>query len=102
MDEFEENKPKFLAVMMEMGIVSYREQESLWDISKRCAKTVGVTTGAGTAILGAGGGAVVIPVVGSVPGYIAGFLAGMTTGTASCVALNYAYRDELRQLAQGF
>lgn len=91
---------KFVKELMSIGILSYNEHERLWHIAKRCAVT-GVVMGAGTAKLGAGGGTVALPGIGTISGATAGFLAGLVTGTASCVAINVALRDELKQLANG-
>ena len=72
------------------GIVSFREQDRIIDIAKRCARTAGVATAGGWAVLGS-----------SVPGYgtVAGFLAGWVVGTGACVAVNRAMREQLRELA---
>ena len=88
--------------MIQAGIISFNEQENLWDIAKRCAKTTGIPMGGAGLVMGAGAGTVTLPVVGTVSGAVAGFLGGLATGTASCVALNHAYREELRRIATDF
>lgn len=89
---------EFRNQMLAMGIISYREQESLWSIAKRCALTTGVPMGGAGLVMGAGAGTVTVPLVGSLPGAVAGFLAGFAVGTATCSSLNLGYRDELRKL----
>lgn len=84
--------------MLKLGIISFSEQDTLWSIASKCAKTVGVPMGAGAAVIGLNAGAVVVPGVGAVPGALAAFLAGLTTGTMACTALNLSYRKELRKL----
>ena len=93
---------KFIKQMMELGIMSYREQETLWSIAKRCAKTSGLPLGVAVGAATAGVGAVVVPGIGSVPGYVAGALAGMVSGTFSCTLANATLKDQLKKLAQGY
>ncbi len=83
----------FRRQMLGMGIVSYREQDTLWDIGKKCAGSIGVATAGGMAVLGAGAGPVTIPVVGSMPGVLAGM--------GTCMAVNVRHRNALRQLLVG-
>lgn len=89
---------EFRQQMLAMGIISYREHESLWSIARRCAGTMGVPMGGAGLVMGAGAGTVTIPGVGAVPGAVAGFLAGFVAGTVTCSGLNLSYRDELRKL----
>ncbi len=77
-------------LMQDMGIVSFKEQERLIDIARRCSR-FGAVTGAGWAIYGSPAG---------IPGAVSGFLSGWLTGTASCVAVNYSLRKQLQQLAK--
>ena len=77
--------------MMAIGVLSYREQERLYDIAKRCAKTTGVTAAGAGFVLGS---------TGFVPGAVVGALGGLFYGTAACTLLNAAMRDKLKQLAQ--
>ena len=84
--------------MLKMGIVSYDEQATLWDIAKKCSRTMGVTAAGGGMVLGASVGMVTVPGVGSVPGAVVGLLAGFVTGTAACTAVNVRHRDALRSL----
>ena len=88
----------FRKQMLGMGIVSYTQQDTLWDIGKRCARSGGIVTAGGVAALGAGAGAVTVPGIGSVPGAVAGMLAGMVMGTGACMAVNVRHRNALRQL----
>lgn len=88
----------FRQELLRLGIIAYREQDTLWSIANRCAKTVGLPMGAGAAVMGFNAGAVTVPGVGAVPGALAAFLAGLATGTAACTAANLMYRDQLRQL----
>ncbi|MGV7207200.1 hypothetical protein ACLB1G_05030 [Oxalobacteraceae bacterium A2-2] len=88
----------FRRAMLSQGIISYQEQETLWDIGKRCAGTIGMSTGAGVGLVTMNVGGVTIPGIGVVPGAIAGFLAGMVGGTAACTMANLSYRNELRRL----
>lgn len=75
--------------LLAIGIVSYDEQETIIDIARRCSR-FGAVTGAGWAVLGA-------PAL--APGVMAGFLSGFLAGTATCTALNFAAREQLKQLA---
>lgn len=87
--------------MMSLGIVSYDEQERVWDVAHRCARSTGVPLAGGLAVAGMQAGTVTIPGVGTVSGAVAGALAGLVSGTVACTALNMALRDELRALAEG-
>jgi hypothetical protein len=78
----------FRRELLKLGIIAYKEQETLWGIAKRCARTTGVPLAAGGAAASAALG----------PGAAAGFLAGLAAGTVSCTAANLAYRSELRKL----
>jgi hypothetical protein len=91
----------FVHQMLQLGILSYKEQETLWQIAKRCAGTAGISMGGAGALMGLKAGTVTVPGVGTVSGAVAGFLAGLTAGTASCVMLNQTYKNELRKLASG-
>jgi len=77
--------------LMGIGIISYKEQETVMDIARRCS-TFGAVTGGAWAVLGA-------PAL--APGMLAGFLSGFLTGTATCTALNLAAREQLGRLARG-
>ena len=77
-------------LMQNMGIISFKEQERLIDIARRCSRFGGVT-GAGWAVYGSPAG---------IPGVVSGFLSGWLTGTASCMAVNYGLRRQLQQLAK--
>lgn len=90
----------FRRELVKIGIISYREQESLWSIAKRCAVTTGLPMGGGGMVMGAKMGTVAVPGVGTMSGAAAGFLAGLLSGTAMCTAANVAYRDELRRLVE--
>jgi hypothetical protein len=99
-DESTDITQQFRQDLVKIGIISYRDQETLWSIAKRCARTSGVPMGAGLAVATASAGAVTIPGIGAVPGAVAGFLAGLASGTMMCTAANVAYRDELRKLVE--
>jgi uncharacterized membrane protein len=90
----------FIRELMTIGIVSYREQETLWKISERCAKETGSPMAVAGFIWGLDVGTVTLPVIGTISGAAAGALAGLFSGTVSCVMLNYSVRNELRSLAR--
>ena len=93
-------KQHFIEQMLAIGIVQYHEQETLWRMANRCARSLGVV-GAGTGLVwGAGAGSVTVPGVGAIPGSVVGALVGFWGGTLMCVAVNAATRDELRSLAR--
>lgn len=89
---------EFRRELLSLGIVSYSEQDTLWSIAGKCAKTVGLPMGAGVGLVGMQAGTVTIPGVGAVPGAVAGFLAGLAAGTAMCTAANLKHRNALRKL----
>ena len=88
----------FRRELLKLGIISYREQDTLWSIGKKCAMTTGLPLGVAIGIASAKGGTVVIPGVGTISAGLAGFLAGLTTGTLACTAANLSYRKQLREL----
>ena len=94
----EESTDDFRREMLKMGIVSYREQDRLWDIGKKCAKIMGVPAAGAGMVMGMGAGAVTVLGIGAVPGAVFGLLAGMVTGTAACTAVNVRHRNALRTL----
>ncbi|MBU7580415.1 MAG: hypothetical protein KAF27_08075 [Porphyrobacter sp.] len=91
--------------LMQLGILAHHEQEGIFALAlamtKHCAKTSGLPLGVAIGAASAKAGTVALPVIGTVSGATAGFLAGLTIGTASCVGLNAAARDELKKLAKG-
>ncbi|MEE4206469.1 MAG: hypothetical protein V2I39_09255 [Erythrobacter sp.] len=89
------------AKLIEIGIISYKEQETILQIARRCAKTSGLPMAGAGAVLGMKAGTVALPGIGTVSGATAGFLGGLASGTASCVGLNLAARNELKALASG-
>jgi hypothetical protein len=91
---------KFTSELMKIGIISYKEHETLWEIAQRCAKTAGVPMAGAGFVLGIKAGTVTWPGVGTISGSIAGALAGLVGGTLSCTMLNKGMQDELRQFAQ--
>ena len=91
----------FTQELMSIGIVSYREHETLWNVGQRCARTTGIPLAGAGALMGSQAGTVTLPVVGTVSGAAAGALVGLVSGTASCMMLNYSVREELRALARG-
>ncbi len=78
--------------MMAIGVLSYREQENLYQIAKHCAKTVGKATAGAGFVLGAPGGP---------PTALAGALTGLYNGTLACTLINVAMRKEMKKLARG-
>ena len=74
-----------------IGIVHVSEQDRIFDVARRCAKT-GLVVGSGWAVLGA-------PALAT--GVAAGFLTGFITGTATCMGLSYAARDTIKQIGAG-
>jgi hypothetical protein len=92
---------QFRRELMSIGILSFREQDTLWNIAGRCAKTAGVPLAGAGLVLGTQIGKVTIPGVGAVPGAVAGALAGLFSGTVSCVMLNTSLRSQLRALVNG-
>jgi hypothetical protein len=93
--------PSFTRELMSIGVLSYSEWETLWDIAQRCAKTSGLPMAGAGLVLGMQAGTVTIPGVGTISGAAAGALAGLVGGTTSCVMLNLSLRNELRSLAGG-
>ena len=87
------------AKLKQYGILGSKEQETLYELAKRCAKTSGVPMAGGAAVMGASAGSVTIPVVGAVPGAVAAALGGLLVGTGSCVALNIAAKQKLKEIA---
>ena len=85
--------------LKQYGILGHKEQETLYELAKRCAKTTGVPAAGGAAVMGAQAGAVTLPVVGAVPGAVAAALGGLLVGTGSCVALNLAAKKKLKEIA---
>ncbi|MGB3799348.1 MAG: hypothetical protein WA952_05995 [Lewinella sp.] len=83
---------KWIKNMMAIGVLSYREQERLWDIAKRCTKTVGIPTAGAGFVLGSAG---------FVHGAVAGALGGLFYGTAACTLLNVTMKKQLKKLAEG-
>ncbi|MVM40662.1 hypothetical protein GO730_28255 [Spirosoma sp. HMF3257] len=96
-----EPTPQFIREVMAAGVLSYREQQTLWQIAKRCAATTGITAAAPLALLGTQIGSIAIPGFGTITGPVMGALAGMIYGTVSCSMLNLSAQAELRKLAQG-
>lgn len=89
----------FISELMKIGILSYNEQETLFQIAKRCARTTGIPTAAAGGLLAMNAGTVIIPGIGAVPGYVAGALAGLFAGTLSCTMLNASAKEQLKALA---
>lgn len=91
---------KFITQMMQLGILSHREQETLWSIAQRCARTAGVPLAGAGAVMGLKAGSVVVPGLGTLAGPVAGALAGLFAGTFACTTANIALREELKKLAR--
>jgi hypothetical protein len=81
--------------LMSIGIVSYKEQETVWEMAKRCRDTVGLSSAAAGALLGTH----IIPGVGTLGGAAA--LALVNIG--ACTAVNFGYHEseEIKRLAKG-
>ena len=79
----------FKRELLKLGIVSYREHETLYQIAKRCTK-MGIPMAGAGAVIGSS-----FPIVGTT----AGALVGMLAGTVSCTMLNASMRNQLKQLA---
>jgi hypothetical protein len=92
---------RFAAELMKIGIVSYKERETLYQIAKRCAQTTGIPMAGAGALIGLKAGSVTLPGVGTIAGPVAGALAGLFSGTLSCTMVNVSLREELRKLANG-
>ncbi len=80
----------FQKEIVKLGFYSYDEQQSIFDLAKRCARTSGLALG--------GAGAIGTAALG--PGAAVGFLAGMATGTAACTAGSLLYREQIKQLLE--
>lgn len=93
-----DNSDNFRQELLKLGIISYREQDTLLSIAKRCAATIGVPMGAAGALMGMKAGTVVVPGVGTLSGSLVGFLAGLSAGTMMCTAANMTHRKEMRRL----
>jgi hypothetical protein len=78
----------FQKEIVKLGFYSYDEQQSIWQIAQRCARTSGLALG--------GAGAVGTAALG--PGAAVGFLAGLATGTAACTAGSILYKEQIKQL----
>jgi len=88
----------FRREMLRYGVISHREQDTLWSIAKKCAVTTGIPMGAAGFLMGASGGTVAVPGIGTVSVGLVGFLGGLATGTAMCTAVNLGLKEELRNL----
>jgi len=97
--EIDQQHDQFVKTLMGVGILSYNEQEKLWDIAKRCAGTVGISMAGVGLVAGSTAGTITLPVIGTISGALAGTLAGLAGGTISCVMLNVSERNALRRLA---
>lgn len=86
--------------LLKLGIISYREQDTVLSIAKKCAITMGLPLGTAIGVASMKAGTVVVPGVGTISAGLAGFLAGLTTGTAMCTAANLSYRNEMRRLLE--
>lgn len=101
MPENDNNFNQFNLQLMQLGIIAYKEQETLRQIALRCAKTAGVPMAGAGALIGLNAGTVMLPGIGSVAGPVAGALAGMLSGTLSCTMLNVSMRESLKKIARG-
>ncbi len=97
-DSLNELKEKFRSDILKVGIISYDEQDQVWDIAKKCARKIGKPMAVGWGMYGFSGGTVIVPGVGSVTGLLGGMLAGYATGTLACTAFTVTQRKELREL----
>jgi len=89
---------RFAKELISIGILSFKEQEKLWQIAKRCASSTGIPAAGAGALWGLKMGTP-IPGVGTVTGPVAGALAGLVYGTVSCTMLNVTMKQELKKLA---
>ena len=92
---------KFTQELIKIGIISYKEQETLFQIAKRCASTTGIPMAGAGALIGLKAGTVTVPGIGTMAGSVAGALAGLLGGTISCTMLNVGMRQQLQSLARG-
>jgi hypothetical protein len=96
---------EFISEIMKLGVISHSEQDTVWQIAKKCVKQIGIPAGAGGLVIGAKAGSVSIP-LGPIAapivmsGAMAGFLAGLAGGTISCTIMNTALRPQLRKLIE--
>ena len=89
---------QFREQMLRLGVISYREQDTVWSIAGRCARLTGLPLAGAGMVMGSKAGTVMVPGVGTISVALAGFLAGLATGTAMCTVANLTYRNELRKL----
>lgn len=89
---------RFQKQLIGIGIIRYKEHETLFQIAKRCAVTTGLPMAGAGMVMGIKAGTVALPGGGTISGGAAGFLAGLLAGTMVCTAANQSYRRELRSL----
>lgn len=88
------------AKLIEIGIISYKEQETLLEILRRCAKTTGLPLAGFAAVATVKSGVIAVPGVGTVAAPLVAAAAGLIVGTTACTALNLTMREELRKLSR--
>ncbi|MCT2557826.1 hypothetical protein N0B51_02400 [Tsuneonella sp. YG55] len=79
----------FQKEIVKLGFYSYDEQQSVFELAKRCAKTTGLSVGGAGAVMGAAGAGF---------GAAAGFLGGLVAGTAMCTAGSMLYREQIKEM----
>ncbi|MFD2727194.1 hypothetical protein [Hyunsoonleella rubra] len=95
----------FVSEMAKLGVISYSEQDTIWQIAKKCAKKHGMAVGAAGALMGMKAGSVTIPLgpIGgaiTMSGAVAGFLAGLAGGTLACTVVMESQRKEIHKLIE--
>ena len=84
---------KFREEVLKLGVISLHDQDTLWNIAKKCARITGIPMGGGGVILVTmATGPVGISVV------LAGFLSGLVAGTAMCTMTSIGLKEELNDL----
>lgn len=91
---------KFVQELTRIGILSYKEQETLWTIAQRCAAAAGIPTAGSGVFIGKRFGAVTAPGYGTVPGDVVGVLLGLFCGTLNSISLGSTTRNDLKDLAK--
>lgn len=88
----------FIREMLRLGVLRYEERDTLWTITKHCAK-LGVPTAGAFALMGIEAGSVMVPGFGTISGAAAGALVGFAYGTGTCIGITYGLREELKGFA---
>ena len=84
---------KFREEVLKLGVISLHDQDTLWNIAKKCARTTGVPMGgAGVILVTVATGPVGISAV------LVGFLSGLVGGVAMCTMTSIGLKEELKAL----